>query len=206
MPAALPRSPQGIRYPASCVGLPALEVSLFIDLCCPFSAKIYDTTMKVMSTTKIEGVQAVFHMVPQPWHPQSCTIHEFSLAVREVAGAEAFFTLVKAIFDQQPRYFDDKTYGMSRKEIHEDLMSLAIESGVFEGGKETEKQVREFIAIPAEGGNCGNKSTQLIKLAAKYHRRLGVHVTPTVFINGIEAADVGSSWTVDAWHDKLDAI
>ena len=33
-----------------------------------------------------------------------------------------------------------------------------------------------------------------------------VHVTPTVFVNGIEAPDISSGWTAEEWRAKLDGL
>lgn len=38
----------------------------------------------------------------------------------------------------------------------------------------------------------------------KYQRKRGVHVTPTVFFNGIEQTQISSSWTPDDWVEFLD--
>jgi protein-disulfide isomerase len=51
--------------------------------------------------------------------------------------------------------------------------------------------------------NSGNAMTGQLKLHIKYARRLGVHVSPTVFVNGIEAAHVSSGWTPQQWADLI---
>lgn len=48
-------------------------------------------------------------------------------------------------------------------------------------------------------GNCGNETTQMVKWSTRYHRTRGVHVTPTVFVNGQEATKVSSGWSADEW-------
>ena len=56
-------------------------------------------------------------------------------------------------------------------------------------------------------GNAGlEQVTQQLKWAVKYHRVRGVHVTPTVFINGIEADDISSSWDSAQWLNKLEPM
>ena len=47
------------------------------------------------------------------------------------------------------------------------------------------------------------KDDSRIKLHCRYHRRLGVHVTPTVFLNGEEATQISSSWTGQQWMEFL---
>ncbi|GMH47629.1 hypothetical protein TL16_g00109 [Triparma laevis f. inornata] len=98
--------------------MPSLEVEVFLDFCCPFSAKIYKTIMKVhdAASEDLKGLQWVVHLVPQPWHPQSPILHEVGLAIREVAGDDAFFAYADLIFAYglQTNYFDSETFEMTR--------------------------------------------------------------------------------------------
>jgi len=48
--------------------------------------------------------------------------------------------------------------------------------------------------------------TKLLKFAVKHHRTRGVHVTPTVYMNSIEAPDVSSGWTAEQWIEKLRSV
>jgi hypothetical protein len=45
--------------------------------------------------------------------------------------------------------------------------------------------------------NPGSEVTPQLKAAVKVHRKRGVHVTPTVFLNGVEAGDVSSGWSLE---------
>merc|ERR1711879_565761 len=92
---------------------------------------------------------------------------------------------------------DDTTWDKTRGQVYEDLLEIA--SGV------------DGIDIPVlrgmlnlvSTGNAGNQLTQSVKWACKYHRVRGVHVTPTVFINGLEAGIVSSGWTAEEWAEFL---
>lgn len=55
-------------------------------------------------------------------------------------------------------------------------------------------------------GNAGNAVTQRLKWATKLHRARGVHVTPTVHVNGLEASIASSDWTVEEWKAFLAAL
>ena len=55
-------------------------------------------------------------------------------------------------------------------------------------------------------GNSGNKTTGQMKFAIKYHRVRSVHVTSTVFLNGVESPDISSGWTAEQWHEKIAAL
>ena len=48
--------------------------------------------------------------------------------------------------------------------------------------------------------------TQELKWSTRYHRVRSVHVTPTVFLNGLETPDISSSFTAAEWQDKINNI
>ncbi|GMH55699.1 hypothetical protein TrRE_jg9800 [Triparma retinervis] len=203
MPPPLPSSPQGIRFPPNSTTLPSLEVGVFIDFNCPFSRKIYNTIVSLSSSNTLPNLHFVFHLVPQPWHPQSSILHEFGLAVHALFGSEAFFKYASVIFsDSQTTCFDDMTFEKSRKEIYAHLCQLC-EGFVDSDGA---SKVTEFLSIKPGSGNSGNDATKLLKFCVKFHRVRGVHVTPTVFINGVEAPDISSGWTVEQWAEKLASV
>ena len=100
-------------------------------------------------------------------------------------------TDVKAVYSafDAGKFQDDDTVDKSRKQIYGDLIGLL-------GTSETLKTVdpsEVFKRLELTGpGNAGNAMTQHIKWACKYHRGRGVHVTPTVHVNGLEAGIVSS--------------
>ena len=65
--------------------------------------------------------------------------------------------------------------------------------------------VLERVAFLGTSPNAGNSVGQLIKFYAKHGRKRGIHVTPTVLVNGIEEGDISSSWSLGQWTDYLDA-
>eukprot|EP00435_Cladocopium_sp_Y103_P032240 s1318_g8.t1 len=71
------------------------------------------------------------------------------------------------------------------------------------GRAECEKSESRGLQL-AGLGNAGNAVTQHLKWAIKFHRVRGVHVTPTVFVNGLEAGIVSSDWSADEWAAFLD--
>lgn len=57
---------------------------------------------------------------------------------------------------------------------------------------------------PSASGNGGNATTQAVKFATKYHRARGVHVTPTVFVNGcVSSRQHTVHGLVDFYHCNL---
>ena len=132
-------------------------------------------------------------------------LHEFGLAVNSIFGGEAFFKYAGMIFsDKQTGYFDSEVYDKSRRQLHEHLVIDCIAAAVFAEERRTE--VMEFLGIEPGSGNSGNKATGLMKLCTKFHRVRGVHVTPTVFVNGVESPDISSGWTIEQWEEKLGTV
>ena len=148
---------------------------------------------------KLDGDIAVtIHQVIQPWHPQGTMVHEAALAVKQVSP-KAYMTYLNAIYIafDNGEFQDEKTWDKSRMQIYEDLLAL-VPSNV------DAAEVKALL-MPAEtGGNEGNAMTQEIKWACKAHRTRGVHITPTIFVNGIEASVVSSGWTADQWLSFLE--
>lgn len=190
----LPSRPLGVARP----GPPgALRIELFLDVCCPFSRKVFETITTSVAP-KYEGrVSFVIHSVVQPWHAQSSYMHEASLAVLEVAGPGKFWDYAGALFSSQERFFDDAVYNKSRKQIYDELAAVASSVGVDAAA------VLDRLQLSGPG-NAGNAVTQRLKWATKLHRISGVHVTPTVFLNGLEAGIVSSGWSPEQWRNFLD--
>eukprot|EP00434_Breviolum_minutum_P017198 symbB.v1.2.015183.t1/scaffold1044.1/size142232/4 len=195
--------PSGPPLPSEPMGVPwskaggAVVVELFLDLCCPFSKRMLHTVAGDVAASYEGKVNFIFHTVVQPWHAQSSYMHEASLAVLKLHGPEAFWKYVVALSEHQENYFDDKTFDKSRQQIYRDLAILAHEQGY------DDKKIMARLQL-AGLGNAGNAVTQHLKWATKFHRVRGVHVTPTVFVNGLEAGIVSSDWSPDEWKAFLD--
>ena len=92
----------------------------------------------------------------------------------------------------EKEFSDENTIDKSRAQIHEQVISM-IPEGV------DKDAVKELLQL----GPYGNGVTQDIKFLCKLHRTRGVHVTPTVYVNGLEAGAVSSGWTKEQWIEFL---
>eukprot|EP00418_Pyrodinium_bahamense_P051952 CAMPEP_0179179544 /NCGR_PEP_ID=MMETSP0796-20121207/88861_1 /TAXON_ID=73915 /ORGANISM="Pyrodinium bahamense, Strain pbaha01" /LENGTH=266 /DNA_ID=CAMNT_0020883211 /DNA_START=14 /DNA_END=814 /DNA_ORIENTATION=- len=192
----LPSQPLGVAWPSQ-AGVGSVVVELFLDLCCPFSKKMIKTLASGVAAQYEGNVTFVFQSVVQPWHAQSSYMHEASLAVLDVGGPAAFWKFALAVLDSQEEFFDDKVYDKTRQQLYEQLANIAGSTGV-----DAEEVLAKLnLAGP---GNAGNAVTQRLKWATKLHRVRGVHVTPTVYVNGLEAGVVGSGWAAEDWQKFLD--
>ena len=182
-----------------------IQIELFLDLICPFSCKMFNTVYNdVLPKIDQSKVSFVVQQVPQPWHPQGTYVHEAALAVKATAPT-AYPTYVKAVYDSFSAGFfkDDTTIDKTRNQIYADLLALLSTTDVLRGVDAD--AVKAQLALTGEG-NAGTAMTQHIKWACKYHRCRGVHVTPTVHVNGLEAGIVSSGWTGEQWLKFLEPL
>jgi len=191
-----------------------IEIECFLDLVCPYSAKMYRTLYDDVvpglnisnNTTSVDDRTSItikIHHVIQLWHPQSTMVHEAALAVKRVLPGLylGYIRNVYKKFSNKNKFTDDDTWNKTRLEIYDDLL------GCLPTWFEDEQKLQEVKALlyplSLSDSNGGNGMTQDIKWVCKFHRTRGVHMTPTVFANGIEATNVSSGWKADDWNEFL---
>jgi len=145
------------------------------------------------------GVRFVVHQVPQPWHSQSTLVHEALLAARRLLPSAAdarFVAFLVLLHERQTDFFDVNVWSLTRADLHAKLAALALEAA----GVDILPLLAMNEADKAKGMlNPGSGVTSDLKLACRFHRVRGVHATPTVFVNGVEATAVSSGWTHEQW-------
>jgi len=189
-------------------GRAQVQVELFLDLVCPFSGKMWAVVQQALPRFD-PRVTVVLHQVVQPWHPQGTMVHEAALAVKRVAP-EAYADYVSAVVTSfaAGRFTDEATWGSTRADIYDELLSILGDHAALQAVDAD--AVAALLKQPEGGGgirgNGGNAMTQEIKWACKFHRARGVHVTPTVHVNGLEAGIVSSGWTEEQWCAFLEPM
>ena len=199
MPPALPPKPLGIFIGSRTANT---QVDVFCDPCCPFSKKIFLKLLEVHTWAESSGHAGklcirVF-LYPQPWHPQSTMLVEAAVAVHKIDESQTIPFLSK-LFETVTDFYDMNVYDKSRTEIYQTLSEIAKN---FVPGDE----FMRLLAFQVVEGqmNSGNLCTQDIKWLVKYGRASGVHVTPTCFVNNIEAGQVSSGWEMADWQSFLE--
>jgi len=199
----------------------------FVDFCCPYSRKLFNTLSPIITGDSHDEPQQqialVYHNVIQPWHHQSLWLHESALAVR-VLYPEAEMAYWEALFVDAPRWYDENVYDMKRGDFYDKIATFA--AGVVENHYNNNLQksaikarILQYLIPPKQkGGNFPKEAVALLgsgpdddenalfpltKQVVKFQRKRGVHVTPTVFFNGIEQTQISSSWTSEEWNDFL---
>mmetsp|Transcript_2426 Transcript_2426/g.5152 ORF Transcript_2426/g.5152 Transcript_2426/m.5152 type:complete len:215 (-) Transcript_2426:36-680(-) len=214
MPPPVPSRPLGVRL----LGNPSATVviELFLDLCCPFSRKMFATLdaeggvfEQIRADSSLsDKIEFIFHNLPQPWHAQSPIMHEsmFAVSLAVDHDPELVSAYIRAAFATFPSFYDKCVINKSRVDIHEMCADISAEE-LGEAVRAKVLSLLSFAHLSEEEPHVGlGEVTKLLKFAVKYHRIRGVHVTPTVFINGIEAPDISSGWTADQWMEKLRSV
>ena len=224
-PMNFPRVHPGLR-----VGNPnsGVQCEMFLDFACPYSRKLFAAVSEVSGS--YEGSMSfVYHNVIQPWHHQSLWLHESSFAVR-VLYPEAEIAYWRALFDDAPKWYDNEIYGLTRGEFYERIAAFAADAVVASEGttglggellsrERVKGRILQYLIPPKqEGGKYPEEARTLLgsgpdddenavfpltKQIVKFQRKRGVHVTPTVFFNGIEQTQVSSGWTANDWTEFL---
>ncbi|KAI7907146.1 thioredoxin-like protein [Cokeromyces recurvatus] len=176
-------------------------LEIYLDYVCPFSAKIYkkirEDVWPYIEQIYPNKVQLIFRQQVQPWHASSTIVHEAALAVEKI-DSKKFFEFSDILFANQKDYFDESLENKTRRETANSLAKLAEKVGV-----SADKVLELLVNGTNEPKNAGNKVTNDLKLCIRIGRQNGIHVSPTLLVNGIRDDSVSSSWDLDQWKDYL---
>ncbi|PKY06911.1 hypothetical protein P168DRAFT_301936 [Aspergillus campestris IBT 28561] len=184
---------------------PPHTLEFYLDYVCPFSAKFFNTfytSVKPLVERKYSlKLRVIFRQHIQPWHPSSTLTHEAGAAVLK-AAPEKFWEFSAALFEHQKEFFDISVVNETRNKTYERLAKIAARVGV------SENEVLKLLVVNEKAShdgelNTGNEVTNDIKLMVKSNRVIGVHVSPTVYFNGIEEPNISSSFATSQWEEWL---
>lgn len=188
--------------------LPAV-INLYLDYNCPYSAKIfpkfYDTVIPQLNAKHPGKFQFVYVNVIQPWHTNSNLVNEFSLAyaklLREnprddVDPNTEFWKLSLVLFKNIEEFYDTSNIELTRNQIYEQIYDVVSRDMQLVFPKE---QILEQLVIKPSKvpDNAGNQTAVDVKYFTRYLRGVGVHITPTVSINGIVSSAISSGTPED---------
>lgn len=192
---------------ASAIAVPH-TVNLYLDYNCRFSARMFfklkDSVIPKLEAKYPKKFQFVFVNVIQPWHPTSTMLHEFSLVLAKllrdspsttVSANSIFWEFSALIFKNKEQFYDEGSVNLTRNEIYESIADLpGFDSLGLPFGKEAILDQLRITAVkdPKDATNLGNGASLDVKYFTKYLRGVGVHVTPTVSIDGIVNPSISS--------------
>lgn len=114
-----------------------------------------------------------------------------------------FWPYSAALMKNQKDFFDVNVVNETRNETYKRLAKLGTSVGV------DESQIFKLLEIsdkPAADGslNTGNAVTDDLKVLVKMARLVGVHVSPTVIVDGVVDNSISSGWTKEQWLEYLE--
>jgi protein-disulfide isomerase len=114
-----------------------------------------------------------------------------------------FWPYSSALMKNQKDFFDVNVVSETRNETYKRLAKLGASVGV------DESEIFKALEIsdkPAADGslNSGNAVTDDLKVLVKMARLVGVHVSPTVIVDGVVDNSISSGWTKDQWMEYLE--
>ena len=180
-------------------------IECFVDYCCPFSAKIFHTlTTEILPhyNAQTPQLKVIFQQVPQPWLPQTATMHESVCAVRHLYGlalCNAYQTLLMA---SRNEFTDFMCCNETRTQTSVRLAELA---GTLNGVDAKDVLLRLTPVFSETSKNGGSPSIRVLKFYVRQHRQLGIHVTPTCRINNL-VCETSSGWGLAQWQEFLDPM
>lgn len=192
------------RFASHTIGNGPIIIELWLDYICPFSAKlfytVYDSVVSAAEKKYPGKFQWVFQNQPQPWHGQGSWVHEAGIAVG-IIQPNKFWEFSKILFKESEKFYDLNTKDKSRTQIVGELADLAAKVGV------DEAKVADLLSIQSPNGalNGGSKVTNDLKAFIRVGRQNGIHVTPTVVVNGLADPSISSSFTTEQWLQKLES-
>lgn len=192
-------------------------VNLYLDYNCPFSAKLFFKLEKLIPQLQQkhpEDFQFVFVNVVQPWHPNSTLLHEYSLVVAQLLKAKdpessnkLFWKVSGSLFENKEQFYDSATVSLGRNDIYKKINDVVFNSVDLPVGKEEVLkglQIKEEVD-PKNASNDGNDATVDVKYFTRYLRGVGVHVTPTVSVNGIVNDAISSGSEIEKLVEILES-
>lgn len=175
-------------------------IELYLDLVCPFSARLWSTVIveNNLPNKYKSNIEFIFRHQIQPWHIQSTLVHTVIMGVAR-EQPKRLFDAITSLFKRQRELFDEHIEQKSQVEIYEKILSILKE--------ETQIELDlNLFRIKQSESNAGNSLTTDVKYHIKYSRKHGVHVSPTVFVDGLEDSDISSQWTLEQWTKYLDKL
>jgi len=189
-----PRNP-GYRFGSSDA---PVQVDVFIDLQCPFSAKIWKTLSGGVVKKHTDSKEVSFVIFPMclPWHRQVVDMTKAALVVSG-DNAQRWFDFATYLYDRQNEFLNAEFKNKTENDLLNLLAAHAIkfssETKQSQPALDAAAWVKQF-----ESDEAYNRIKYPIRVAIKR----GVWSTPTVFING-SAADIGSSTTAAEWDAAI---
>lgn len=186
MPIPIPKRPSGfVKGGANAL----LQIEAFVDIQCPYSKKAWPTLLAVTDHFGPEKVQLRVFLLSMANHRQSWDVTKAIFAVAE-ADSEVFFKLATFLYERQEQFFNSVFKQRTEVDLYDLIVRLVNEFGYPTDAAEFIKRIESDEVYAAA------------KIPSRIAFSRGVWSTPTFYINGAEANQISSSYTLEDW-DKI---
>lgn len=162
---------------------------VFLEPTCPFCAKTFAKIDPLLAHAGPDAIQVRIWLHAQPWHMLSpINIRAILAASTLPEGKEAAKKVMAAIFENRMDFeFDDHRTGPNLDASPNQIIArIEAQSGV---------QLAEAFQISG--------LTKEVKAHTRYSRQNGIHVSPTVMIDGLIDGSISSGDAVEDWAAKI---
>jgi protein-disulfide isomerase len=190
VPIPIPKRPSGYVTGAASA---LLQIEAFVDIQCPYCKKAWPTMLAVCDHYGPEKVQVRVQLLSMANHRQSWDVTK---AIFAVAGADSklFFPLATFLYEHQEKFVNKEFKERTEPDLYDLIVGLLTDYGY-----KTDRT--EFIKR-LESDDVYNAA----KVPSRIAFSRGVWSTPTFFINGAEATQLGSSSTLEDWNKILEPL
>lgn len=169
-----------------------LQIEIFSDIQCPFSAKAWPTIRAMMSHYGKERIGVSVKMMVLANHRQAFDMTRALTAL--AAGADGkYLDFATYLYERQECFFN----GPFSNKTHAELLALCAEMANGFDGRDPVK-----FADVMESDEAYADTKHPFRAAALR----GVWSTPTFYLNGAELTDLGSGSGLDDWRALLDPL
>ena len=131
-------------------------------------------------------------------------MHEAGVAVNQLSPSR-FWAFSSALFAEQESFYDVSLVNETRNATYARLAKIGAAVGV------DESAMLKVLTIPEKASddgslNVGNGVTTDMKVLVKMARLVGVHVSPTVIVDGVVDNSISSGWSKEQWGEYLEKL
>lgn len=162
-----------------------VDVEFFLDPTCPFSNKAFKKIKSFVAVMGEEAVTVRAYLHVQPWHLFSGLIARAALsAALTPEGREGAWRVLDVVADHRDE-FDaiDHCRGA--------LMAVTP--------AEIRQRIEGYAGLTLADFFEKEAVTMMLKRQTRYARQNGIHVSPTVMLNGLVDERFGSGDSVEQW-------
>jgi protein-disulfide isomerase len=165
------------------------RVELFVEPTCPFSARAYAKLDELLELDGSRRLSIHLRLLSQPWHQFSPLVTRAVLAASAGAGGrQAARRVLSAVFAHREEFV---------------LVDHCAGPLLDRSPRQTLARIEQLAGLDLAEAFADPRVTVEMKWQARYARQNGIHVTPTVMVDGLVAAEMSSKDSAQTWMAQI---